>query len=306
MNRTNVRPALRPETDRCTTSLAGIVVGVDGTYAAGEALGWAARIACTTGVTLTAVYAWQPGLGDSTSGHERAVAQRRHELHQWCQPASDTGVEARPVVRDGELFSVLAYTVRAGGETHGRHLVVLGRAAPGSGIPRDFDHQVDSVARHLRVPLAVVPSPGAGRQLARVVLGAVGSASAHAAATWLANVRLDLEIHVVTTLEPIVEWVPRSSPTSVWSRVRDELEGPWTAPLRRAGVDYSTHLIEGINVTNALTDYARQCHADAIIVGLGDNTANRRRHSGTDLLDRCHLPVILVPVDDPATAEERR
>lgn len=304
MNRTTGRPAGRPDTDRAPTSLADIVVGVDGTYAAGEALGWAARVARTTGATLTAVYAWQPGLGDSTSGHERAVAQRRHELHQWCRPVSDAGVEARPVVGDGELFEVLASALGAG-ETRGRHLVVLGRAAPGSGIPHDLDHQVDSVARHLRVPLAVVASPGAGRRLARVVLGASGSVSAHAAATWLADVGLDLEIHVVTAFEPIVEWVPRSSPTSVWSRVRDELEGPWTTPLRRAGVDYSTHVIEGINVANALTDYARRCHADAIIVGLGDSAGNRRRHLGTDLLEHCHLPVILVPADDPATTEVR-
>ena len=131
---------------------------------------------------------------------------------------------------------------------------------------------------------------------------------ARPAATWLAAVAggLDLEVHVVTAFEPMVEWVPRSSATSVWAKVRDQLDGQWTAPLRRAGVDYSTHLIEGINVANTLVDCARRRHADAVIVGLGDSAANRRRHPGTDLLERCHLPVILVPVDKTEMVEERQ
>jgi nucleotide-binding universal stress UspA family protein len=292
-------PAPRPGPDRGNGgSLAELIVGVDGTYAAGEALGWAARLASASGATLTAVHAWQAGLGDVDAGYERAAAQRRRVLRQWCEPARDVGVEPRTVVGDGELIDVLAKVVRADA-ARGRRLVVLGRAAPGSGIAHDDDHQCDRTARQLRVPLAVAPSPGAGRRLRRVVLGLDESTSASAAATWLACVAgpLDLEIHAVTAFEPVIEWVPRWSKASIWTKVRAELDGPWTEPLRRRGLAYSTYVVEGTNVASTLTRYARRCHADAIVVGLGDDAGHRGRHPATDLLKRCHLPVILVPVE---------
>jgi hypothetical protein len=308
MNTTTGTRARRPDPDhRDGGSLAELIVGVDGTYAAGEALGWAARLAHASGAALTAVHAWQARLGDRDAGHERAAAQRRRLLRKWCEPARDAGVDPRTVVGDGELFDVLARVVRAGASRTGR-LVVLGRAAPGSGIEHDDDHQCDRTARQLRVPLAVAPSPGAGRGLHRVVLGLGGSASAHAAATWLGSVAgaLELDIHAVTAFEPIVEWVPRSSKASVWTKVRAELEGPWTEPLRRRGLAYSTHVVESINVDATLTHYARSCHADAIVVGLGDGAGHRRRHPATELLKRCHLPVILVPAEAFGAMDESR
>jgi nucleotide-binding universal stress UspA family protein len=279
-------------------ALIDIVVAVDGTYAAREALGWGARIARSSSSPLTAVHAWQPGLGDLKAGHERAAARRRRALRSWCQPARDAGVDARMVVGEGELADVLASVVRVRAN-RGRRLVVLGRAAPGSGLEHDDDRQCDRIARQLRVPLAIAPSPGAGRQLRRVVLGLGGSVSSRAAATWLASVAggLDLEVHAVTAFEPMVEWVPRWSEASVWTKVRGELEGPWTEPLRQRGVVPVTRVLEGINVGATLTHYARRSHADAIVIGLGDSAGHRSRHPATDLLERCHLPVILVPGD---------
>jgi nucleotide-binding universal stress UspA family protein len=287
-------------------SLAELIVGVDGTYAAGEALGWAARIARTSGAGLTAVHTWPaPALGDRTVG-PRTTMRRRRALRSWCQPARDAGVEAQTVVGDGDLRDVLASIVRSR-TAPDRCLVVLGRAAPGSGVEHDDDHQCDRIARRLPAPLAVVPSPGAGRPLRRVVIGVAGSAGAEAAATWVASVAgtLDLDVHAVTVFEPMVEWVPRWSQSSVWTKVRHELEGPWTEPLRRRGVACATRVVEGINVDAALTQFARRCHADGIVVGLGDG-GHRRRHPATKLLERCHLPVILVPVGSVGHADGAR
>lgn len=299
MNRTTRMLTPLPRRDPSDSGgLTEVIVGVDGSYSAGEALGWAARLAAATGAALTAVHAWQPGLGDLGAGHQRAASQRRRDLRRWLQPARDAGIEPLTAVGDGDLIDVLATVLNDGSSDNGR-LVVLGRAAPGSGIEHDDDHQCDRIARHLRVPLVVAPSPGAGRRLQRVVIGLGGSASAQAAVSWLGSIAgpLDLDIHAVAAFEPFIEWVPRSSKSSAWAKVRTELEGPWTEPLRQRGLTYSTHLMEGTKIDSALTDYARRCHADAVVVGLGESAGRRPRHRATELLKRCHLPVILIPVE---------
>jgi nucleotide-binding universal stress UspA family protein len=279
-------------------SAAEIVVGVDGTYAAGEALGWAARLTSLTGAELTAVYAWQPGLGELSSGFDRASTQELHDLRLWCQPARDAGVDVRTVVAEGRPDDVLAEATGRGGDADSR-LLVVGRASHGSGLAHDRDHLADRLARKIRIPLAVVPSPGAGRTLRRIVLGLDPSADAHAAAQWLASVAkpIGADIVAVTIFEPIVEWVPRSDRRSMWSKLRRELEGSWTEPLRRQGLGFTTRILEGTNVAASLAQFARDCHADALVVGLGDYDVIRRRHPATHLVDRCHRPVVLVPAE---------
>ncbi|MGH9230925.1 MAG: universal stress protein [Acidimicrobiales bacterium] len=277
-------------------SPAEIVVGVDGTYAACEALGWAARLARSTGSEVTAVYAWRPGLGELSSGSDRAARHELRNLRRWCRPVGDAGVDARTVVTQGQPDHVLVEAARSRGGARPR-LLVLGRASPGSGLAHDHDHLCDRIARRLPAPMAVVPSPGAGRSLRRIVVGLDASASAVAAAVWSASVAaaLDADIAAVTIFEPTAEWVPRSDPGSMWSKVRRSLEGPWTQPLRRRGVAFTSRVLEGTNVAASLTQFARDRHADAIVVGLGDT--GWRRHPGTHLVDHSHLPVILVPAD---------
>ena len=68
-------------------------------------------------------------------------------------------------------------------------------------------------------------------------------------------------------------------------------EDGWERPGGGGG---TTRVLEGTNVAASLTQFARDCHADAVVVGVGD--AGRRRHPGTHLVDHCHLPVVLVPV----------
>jgi nucleotide-binding universal stress UspA family protein len=276
-------------------SPAEIVVGVDGTYAAGEALGWAARLASALGAGLTAVHAWQPGLGEFSSGFDRAAEQELRDLRRWCRPAKDAGVDARTVVTEGPPDDVL---VEAAGSHVDPRLLVVGRASHGTGLAHDGDHLGDRLARRVRTPLAVVPSPGAARTLRRIVLGLDGSASARAAAAWLASLAkpISADIVAVTIFEPIVEWVPRWDRSSMWSKVRRELEGSWTEPLHRRGIEFTARVLEGTNVAASLTEFARDRHADAIVIGLGDD-AGRRLHPGTHLVDHCHLPVVLVPAE---------
>jgi nucleotide-binding universal stress UspA family protein len=273
-----------------------IVVGVDGTYAAGEALGWAARLASSAGADLIAVHAWQPGLGELSSGFDRAADQELRDLRRWCGPAKDAGVDARTVVTEGASDDVLVEAASGGGDID-PCLLVIGRASHGTGLAHDGHHLGDRLARRVRTPLAVVPSPGAARTFRRIVLGLDGSASARAAATWLASLAkpIGADILAVTIFEPIVEWVPRWDRSSMWSKVRRELEGSWTEPLRRRGLEFTTRVVEGTNVAASLTEIARDRHADAIVIGLGDDVG-RRLHPGTHLVDHCHLPVVLVPV----------
>jgi nucleotide-binding universal stress UspA family protein len=243
---------------------------------------------------VTAVHAWQPGLGELTSGLDRAARRELRDLRRWCKVANESGVDVRTVVTQGDPDDVLAEAARSGGDAD-PPLLVVGHAAHGSGLPRDQDHLADHLARRLGSALAVVPSPGAGRTLRRIVLGLDGSEGAHAAAMWSAAVgkAIGVDIVAVTIFEPIVEWVPRTDSNSMWSKVRRELEGPWTEPLRRAGVGFTTDVIEGTNVDAALTHVARERHADAIVIGSGDDVGHRL-HPGTHLVDHCHLPVVLV------------
>jgi nucleotide-binding universal stress UspA family protein len=295
----------RTDTDgRRDMTPAEVVVGVDGTYAAGEALVWAARLASSLGAGLTAVHAWQPGLGELSSGHDRAARRELRDLRRWCTLTKELGVDVRTVVTEGQPDDVLSEVARSSGDADPR-LLVVGRASHGSGLAHDQDHLADHLARRLRTPLAVVPSPGAGRTLRRIVLGLDGSASGHAAAMWSAAVAkaIGADVAAVTIFEPIVEWVPRTDRSSMWSKVRQELEGPWTDSLRRRGTPFTADVLEGTNVAASLTQIARDRHADAIVIGLGHDV-DHRLHPGTHLVDHCHLPVVLVPVGT-TRAEDR-
>ncbi len=283
---------------------AEILVGVDETYAAGEALAWAARLASSLGAGLTAVHAWQPGLGELSSGHDRAARREMRDLRRWSKLTKDSGVDVRTVVTEGQPEDVFAEVARFSGPADPR-LLVVGRASHGSGLAHDQDHLADHLARRLRTPLAVVPSPGAGRTLRRIVLGLDGSAGADAAAAWCAGVAkaIGADVAAVTIFEPIVEWVPRTDRSSMWSKVRRELEGPWTESLRRHGLRFTADVLEGTNVDASLTNFARERHADAIVIGSGDD-AGHRLHPGTHLVDHCHLPVVLVPADAADIGDE--
>jgi nucleotide-binding universal stress UspA family protein len=147
-----------------------IVVGIDSSRAAAEALAWAAREACLRGAVLRVVHAWQlpPGAGVMTPhSHDRDVAAQE-ALHRTLGLAAGvlttqaSDVDVSVAVPEGPPGPVL---VRAAADAEllavGRHPA---RPWPGAGSVDRY------CVAHSRCPVVAVPPtshPGGHGQPAR-------------------------------------------------------------------------------------------------------------------------------------------
>jgi nucleotide-binding universal stress UspA family protein len=148
-------------------------------------------------------------------------------------------------------------------------------------------------------------------QQKRVVVGLDDSAAAAAAARWAAEAVRDGggEVVAVYGLDTSLArqlaesfmrglGMPPSSGVSDWKKeIRLLLEVEWAQPLRDAGVQYRTVLVEGDPV-HALLQTARDNDVDLIVVGhQGGTTFLHRlfRHLSEELVDHARRPVVVVP-----------
>jgi hypothetical protein len=134
-----------------------------------------------------------------------------------------------------------------------------------------------------------------------VLVGVHGSESSLAACRWLAELGLQRrEVRAAAVFEPpLLEWVPAGDPTSTWHELHDDLDGPWTAPLRAAGHVVSVEIREGFDPVSGLTELAHAHHMDLIVVGRGSHKRHHRSSPlGVRLASRAQLPVITVPAAD--------
>lgn len=138
-----------------------------------------------------------------------------------------------------------------------------------------------------------------------IVLGLDGSAGSEAAVAWCAEYAplLDARVVAVHALLPIV--IGELSPPAMTAGYTPEeraayaadVEG-WCAPLRAAGVECETRLVDGV-AASTLMRVADDVDAALVVVG-------RRGHGGfTELLlgsvphaltHHCTRPVLVVPV----------
>jgi nucleotide-binding universal stress UspA family protein len=143
-------------------TLRTIVVGVDGSAGAAEALRWAADLARQTGAHLVAVHAFEPlawiGRAEPPLDFVRLADEVGRRLAQeWCSGIEASGVELSTVVIDDE--PTIALTQAA--EQHEADLVVVGTR----GLGRIKRIVLGSVARKLPEvagrPVTIIPPPGA-------------------------------------------------------------------------------------------------------------------------------------------------
>ncbi len=108
----------------------------------------------------------------------------------------------------------------------------------------------------------------------RILLALDGSQPAERAAKWVAAIAPQLgadvvAVHVVEqplyALSPIAA-VPLALPPDVHDEIAAELAGPWTEPLRAAGVRVETVVAEG-PVVSGLVHLADKHAADLVVVG---------------------------------------
>lgn len=271
-----------------------ILVGVDGSANARDALSWSADLAARAGSDLTAVRVFVPTQAELSTDIDSELHDRqRRELQEWCASQS---VVARCELLDGDPADALLAAAR---DRRADLLVVGGRGAGG------FVHlHLGSVAHHLAhhttVPLAIVPRSGAA-PVSHLVVGVDGSPGSLAAVELVA--RLAAQLHVAVTavyaFEPFTEWVPETDPRSWHHQAEGDLRA-WTKPIDEAGVtlDLALDVDRDVHPVAAI-GRAVDAHPGAVACvgtrGIGGFTGLRLGRVPLQLVHHTGAAVILVP-----------
>ncbi len=144
----------------------------------------------------------------------------------------------------------------------------------------------------------------------RVVVAIDGSAAANRAVHWCSEraATLGLEIIVVHAVSDVGEWlmsIVQIDFRQIERERRGLLDGPWTAPLRTAGVPYRTRLVVGDPIRSVLAAADEEA-ADLIVIG-------KTGHGPSDFLlgatamklaHRTTRPLLLIPDPDPTAGPD--
>jgi len=268
-----------------------VLVGVDGSSAAGAALRWAGRLAASSGADVVALHSVRHPWAEMDPGDEDALTEeRRSMVAGWTDAAH---VDARPEVQVGDARQLLAHAARP----EDVDLLVLGRRGngPGPGLLH-VSSVVEHAAHHVDVPLAVIPAESEPTR--RIVLGVDGSPTSQAAVRWATEAARALGVGVlaVTVEEALVEWTASTDERN-WRHVVEHELDQWTAVLREAGLDVTTQLVEELYPVDGLLAAAADA-GDLLVVGArGAHGFTGLRVGGValQLLHRARVPVVLVP-----------
>ena len=133
-----------------------LVVGVDGSGYAAEALRWAAALASGLGAEVIAVHALGL-LAHGGFGQEPAERHRREigeELaSRWTEPARGAGVEPRCELVDGNPVTALLGVARQ----RGAAMIVVGSRGTGGFPGLQLGSTSLQLAQHAPVPVVIVP-----------------------------------------------------------------------------------------------------------------------------------------------------
>lgn len=232
-----------------------LLVGLDGSPESAAALRWAAWFAERTGREVHVAHAWQRGrnleplapVASTGSGgaefEERLVAR----LTEFATEVLGTSASvAEHVVVPGEVSAAL----HKAADRHDGTLLVVGAAGAGGALRA----VLGSVSRELTVcpSRAVVVVPAAlelsERREWAIVVGVDGSTGASRALRWAAAAagRGGGRVVAVHAVElPLPDLSP-SEEAGVVAEMRRRVEEEWCAPLRLAGVPYSTVVEVGL------------------------------------------------------------
>ena len=131
-----------------------IVVGVDGSDNAVDALAWAVDLAQCVGAEVVAVHA--VGLLEASATHDEASrnARLRRFETQWCAPLSTSDVARRLLLVDGDPVSAL---LRTASEVDG-DLLVVGSRGVGDRSELLLGSTSTQVSQRSTLPVVVVPA----------------------------------------------------------------------------------------------------------------------------------------------------
>ena len=230
--------------------LTRLLVGDDGSTGAVAAQAWAQALGGATGARITVVRVADEG--DRAGGAE----------------GGGTG-EHRVVV------GVAAPSLLAAADDVGADLVVIGRRGAGGFEALRLGSTAHQVAEHEARPVAVIPeffrAAQPGWPFTKIAAGHDGSRTGAAAVTWAAELaaRSAATVVVVHALELAPAFAAAGLADAyeqARTRVAAEVDRAWSAPLREAGVTYSTVVEEG-GPAAVLLEAVRFHEADLLVVG---------------------------------------
>jgi nucleotide-binding universal stress UspA family protein len=139
--------------------------------------------------------------------------------------------------------------------------------------------------------------------MGRILVGVDGSVAAGRAAAWAARYaeRTSSEVvavHVLTVDDEFFRDMPPSGLVSWEGRMREQLEGEWTEPLR--DVSLRCVLEEANTVEDGLLHLADTNDVELIVLGAHGHGRFTERLLGAvtyKVSHRAHRPVVIVPAD---------
>ena len=140
-----------------------VLVGLDGSAAAGAAAEWAATMVAPDGEVVAVTGIGAPliaqaagsaasGLGMFPEQHSRRDAAAQ-SLESWCEPLRSAGVTYRTVIEDADPVHAILDTARR----EDADLIVIGHRGDQGTLHRLFQGLSDHLIDHCRRPVVVVP-----------------------------------------------------------------------------------------------------------------------------------------------------
>lgn len=282
------------------SALRRMLVGVDGSPAAGAALEWAGRLAALVGAEVVVANIFEPVQAElAPADYQRLVAEAEHRLSaEWTAPLRRINIRHRPLQLTGTPDRLLTAT-----DAEGADLLVVGTRGAGRHAGLHLGSLAHHLAHHTRRPLAIVPIAGAGMGVERIVVGVDGSPGSEAAVRWCADIAAasDAEVTAVCAFDPHPRWRLTEDEVDWRATAEQAISTEWVAPLRAAGVEVRTRIVEDRHPLSALDKAAADEDACLFVVGtrgLGEVGGVRLGRLPLQLVHHTHLPVVLVPPGD--------
>ena len=271
-----------------------IVVGVDGSDAAGSALGWAGRVAEYTGAELVIAHAFgpEPSRVPPDRYAELKAETEARLAGTWLAPLDGREVRHRTRLVAGPPGALLEVA-----DDENADVLVVGPRGHGAFAALHFGSVAHHLAHHTTRPLVIVPLRGAAAPLDRIVLGVDGSSGGQALVRWCARLAagLDAEVFAVFARDPRAVWPLESSAARTFMK---KLGGNWATPLHDAGVEVHPMITEGLPPVSALSTVAKDEDAGLFVVGArgtGRRLGMRRGRIPVQLVHHAQIPVAIVP-----------
>jgi nucleotide-binding universal stress UspA family protein len=278
-----------------------ILLPLDGSQLAEEALPWAQQFARASGesLVLVSVYGsdeqmWEAAQIDPNVNITGARAQLANYLDRTSQQAAAPGVAVTTEVRAGDVAEQVLRAV----QDHQASAIVLTTHGRGGFDGSGRGSVADKLVRRANVPVLVVPPhvpAGPVESLVVPVDGSEAAASAVPVARRLAH-QLSARVHLVSVVDPAITWAfPEEGGLRPSDHLRERAES-YLSQLKSS--DEVSSVVSG-RPSAAVVEYATQRDAQLIVMATHGRSGAVRLDLGSvadDVVRRSRCPVLLVPV----------